>query len=163
MIWAKTSLPWFIGEPRDGRHHGLANAAIRVEIETRQKHKLSFSNQIVITPLVLNVGTALKLTKNLIESGPFQRSKRIRRFFQAAAASTVAWRIPRIFVAVPSLRGTWVLLHSLTPSIRPTITMAVAAAMSDPPAIVRRKSLPRRPADRRLASGVRAGWRLHGS
>jgi hypothetical protein len=52
-------LPWFISGPRDGRHHGLAHAAIRVEIETRQKHKLSFSNQIVITPLVLNVGTAL--------------------------------------------------------------------------------------------------------
>jgi hypothetical protein len=28
-------LPWFISGPRDGRHHGFANAAIRVEIETR--------------------------------------------------------------------------------------------------------------------------------
>jgi hypothetical protein len=52
-------LPWFIGGPRDGRHHGLANAAIRVEIETKQKHELSFANQIVIAPLALNVGTAL--------------------------------------------------------------------------------------------------------
>src|SRR5262245_50629415 len=59
MICAKTSLPWFIGGPRNGRHHGPANAAIRVEIETRQNHKLSFANQIVIAPLALNVGTAL--------------------------------------------------------------------------------------------------------
>jgi hypothetical protein len=61
MICAKTSLPWFIGGPRDGRHYGLANAPIRVEIETRSKHELSFTNQTVIAPLVLNVGTALKL------------------------------------------------------------------------------------------------------
>src|SRR5262245_7424448 len=59
MICAKTSLPWFIGGPRDGRHHGLANAPIRVEIETRSKHELSFTNQTVIAPLVLDVGTAL--------------------------------------------------------------------------------------------------------
>src|SRR5262245_39634264 len=59
MICAKTSLPWFIGGPRNGRHHGPANAAIRVEIETRQNHKLSFANQILIAPLALNVGTAL--------------------------------------------------------------------------------------------------------
>src|SRR5262245_32407106 len=61
MICAKTSLPWFIGGPRDGRHHGLANAPIRVEIETRSKHELSFTNHTVIAPLVLDVGTALKL------------------------------------------------------------------------------------------------------
>src|SRR5262245_7020936 len=60
MICAKTSLPWFIGGPRDGRHHGLANAPIRVEIETRSKHELSFTNQTVIAPLVLDVGTALR-------------------------------------------------------------------------------------------------------
>jgi hypothetical protein len=59
MICAKTSLPWFIGGPRDGQHHGLANAAIRVEIETRLKRELSFTNQIVAAQLILNVGTAL--------------------------------------------------------------------------------------------------------
>src|SRR5262245_4939790 len=66
MICAKTSLPWFIGGPRNGRHHGPANAAIRVEIETRQNHKLSFANQIVIAPLALNVGTALLRSSKLI-------------------------------------------------------------------------------------------------
>ena len=39
--------------------NGLANAAIRVEIETRQERELSFANQIVIAPLALNVGIAL--------------------------------------------------------------------------------------------------------
>src|SRR5215470_338258 len=65
MICAKTSLPWFIGGPRDGRHHGLANAPIRVEIETRSKHELSSTNQTVIAPLVLNVGTALRAYHSL--------------------------------------------------------------------------------------------------
>ena len=60
MICAKMSLPWFIGGPRDGRLHGLANAAIRVEIETRPGQELFFVNQIVTAPPVLNVGTALK-------------------------------------------------------------------------------------------------------
>jgi hypothetical protein len=59
MICAKTSLPWFIGGPRNGQQHGLANAAIRVEIETRLKHELCFANQIVAAHLVLDVGTAL--------------------------------------------------------------------------------------------------------
>src|SRR5262245_25397628 len=67
MICAKTSLPWFIGGPRDGRHHGLANAPIRVEIETRSKHELSFTNQTVIAPLVLDVGTALGLELDELE------------------------------------------------------------------------------------------------
>jgi hypothetical protein len=65
-------LPWFIGEPRDGRHHGHANAAIRAEIETRQKHELSFANQIVIAPLALNVGTALGVT-SIQEIGGFPK------------------------------------------------------------------------------------------
>ena len=64
MIWAKTSLPWFICRPRDRRRLGPANAAIRVEIETRQKHKLFFASQLVIAPPAFNVGTALARDNN---------------------------------------------------------------------------------------------------
>ena len=54
-------MPWFIGGPHNRRHQGPANAAIRVEIETRQKHKLFFASQLVIAPPAFNVGTALNL------------------------------------------------------------------------------------------------------
>jgi hypothetical protein len=40
-----------------------ANAAIRVQIETRQEHELSLAYQIVVTLLALNVGTALMASK----------------------------------------------------------------------------------------------------
>jgi Virulence-associated protein E len=42
-----------------GGNHGLADAAVRVRIETRMKHELSFVNQIVIASPSLNVGTTL--------------------------------------------------------------------------------------------------------
>jgi hypothetical protein len=61
MIRAKTSLPWFIGG-----HQGLANAPIRVEIETRQKQGLSLAYQSIIAYLALNVGTAMSCTGNKI-------------------------------------------------------------------------------------------------
>lgn len=54
-------MPWFISGPHNRRHQGPASAAIRVEIETRQKHELSLICQIVIAPLAPNVGTAVVL------------------------------------------------------------------------------------------------------
>src|SRR5215207_4380198 len=37
---AKTSLPSFIGDPRDKIHRRVAETVIRVQIETREKHEL---------------------------------------------------------------------------------------------------------------------------
>jgi hypothetical protein len=68
---AKTSLPEFISDPRDGSCQGIANAAIRVQIETSQNRKLSILHQSVVANPVFNVGTAVdgRIVDNQLSKG----------------------------------------------------------------------------------------------
>jgi hypothetical protein len=102
-------LPWFIGGPRDARHHRLANAAIRVEIETRQEHELLLANQAFIAPAALNVGTALGSDVTVMRAGPvgimFGLDTELRRYLErvnrietrkVTGLEIVVSRVPRI-------------------------------------------------------------------
>src|SRR5438552_3400441 len=56
---AKTSLPWFIGDPWDGSHRRVADTTIDVQIETRGKHELLVPLQRLTNGNSLNVRTVV--------------------------------------------------------------------------------------------------------
>lgn len=61
---AKTSLPWFIGDPHDQSPRRVADSTLNVQIETRENHELSLSLRCVTGQQPVNVRTVVGAHKN---------------------------------------------------------------------------------------------------